>query len=141
LEELAPRAELRAKSHSKHLKRQPITSALNDAKCVSGAMANRPLDTERPSTKRAKNLSQRAKEEMVLWRKRLSRKDRPKLCIRASPWGRQGGSVITRGLRHGKTARKREKLKRQREARFKAEQAAYEALRALPSPIKDTRST
>jgi hypothetical protein len=39
--------------------------------------------------------------------------------------------------RHGKTARRNKKLKREREARFKADQAAYEARRTGQVPIED----
>jgi hypothetical protein len=74
-----------------------------------------------------KNLSKRAIEELDFWFSTLSHKDRRKLKTQGSPWGRSGGNIVAVGLRHGKTARRKKKLKRQREARFKAEQAAYEA--------------
>ena len=54
-----------------------------------------------------------------------------------SPWGRHGGNTIALGVRHGKTARRLKKLKRDREVRFKADQAAYEVRRTLPVPIED----
>jgi hypothetical protein len=84
-----------------------------------------------------KSLSERAEEEMDLWFSTLSYRDRGKLKMHRSLWGRHGGSVIALGLRHGKTARRREKHKREHEARFEAEQAAYEARRTLPAPIED----
>jgi hypothetical protein len=52
-----------------------------------------------------------------------------------SPWGSYGGSMIALSPRYGKTARKNKKLKRERETRLKAEQAAYVARRDLPPPI------
>jgi hypothetical protein len=73
---------------------------------------------------------------MDLWRKRLGRKDRAKLWVPASDWGRNGG-IIALGLRHGRTARRNKKLKREREARFKTQQDAYETRRALPAQIVD----
>ena len=88
------------------------------------------LPAEQPRT-----LIDRAAEEMGLWRNRLGRKDREKLWTPISSWGRQGGSIITLGLRHGKTARRNKKLKRDREARLEAEQTAYEARRTRAAPI------
>jgi hypothetical protein len=73
---------------------------------------------------------------MDLWFSRLSYRDRGKLKMDRSLWGRNGGSMIRLGLRHGKTARRNKKLKREREARFSAENAAYEARRTLQAPIE-----
>jgi hypothetical protein len=73
------------------------------------------------------NLHERAKEKMDLWFRTLSYKDRGKLKMDRSPWGRHGGNIVAPGLRHGKTGRRNRKLKREREARFKADQAAYQA--------------
>jgi hypothetical protein len=77
---------------------------------------------------------------MGLWRKRLSHKDRAKLWMQASPWGRNGGSIIAVKQRHTGAFHKREKLKRKREARLRAEQAAYETRRVLQAPIQDESS-
>jgi hypothetical protein len=88
------------------------------------------------SIERSKSLAERAREEMDLWVRTLSRKDRGKLKMPRSPWGRCGGNIVAVGLRQGKTARRNRKLKRRREARFKAEQAAYEVRRTLPASIK-----
>jgi hypothetical protein len=82
------------------------------------------------------SLAERAREEMDLWVRTLSYKDRGKLKMPRSPWGRRGGSIVAVGLRQGKTTRRNRKLKRHREARFKAEQAAYEVRRTLPALIK-----
>src|SRR5512146_2300680 len=79
-------------------------------------------------------LPKRAREEMDRWFSTLSYKDRAKLKIDRSPWGRDGGNTVTVGLRHGKTARRNKKLKREREARFSAERAAYEVRRSLRPP-------
>jgi len=76
---------------------------------------------------------------MVRWRKKLSSKNCSKLQTQGSRWERDGGNIIWVGLRHGKTARRNEKLSREREARFKAEQAAYEARCILAAPIKDRK--
>jgi hypothetical protein len=89
---------------------------------------------------------------METWFRTLSHKDRAKLKIHrtkrgrdgrakwardgGAKWARDGGSIIALGLRHGKAARRNKKLKRQREARFKAEQAAYEARRADQASIE-----
>jgi hypothetical protein len=89
------------------------------------------------STEQPKSLPERANEEIAYWYSTLSYRDRGKLNMHRSAWGRHGGSTIALGLRHGKTARSLKKLKREREARFKAEQAAYEARRILPAPIED----
>ena len=84
-----------------------------------------------------RSLPDRAKEAMGLWFGTLSNRDRGKLKMHRSSWARHGGSIIALGLRQGKTARRNKKLKREREARFKAEQAAYKARRAGPVPIED----
>ena len=84
-------------------------------------------------------LLERAKEEMKRWFSDLSYRDRGKLKMDRSPWGRAGGTIAL-GLRHGKTARKNKKLKREREARFRAEKASYEARCVLPAPIDPDRS-
>ena len=72
---------------------------------------------------------------MVLWFRALPSKDRAKLKIHRTSWGRHGGNIITLGPQHGKTGRKNKKLKRERKARLKAEQAAYVARRDLPPRI------
>ena len=92
---------------------------------------------ELPSPEQPKSLQKRAKEEMDLWRKRLPYRARAKLNMDRSPWARHGGGMIALGVRHGKTARRNKKLKREREARFKADQAAYEARRTGQVPIED----
>ena len=84
-----------------------------------------------------KPLRVRAQEAQDVWFGTLSYKKRGKLNMQRSEWGRHGGSIISPGLRHGKTARRNEKLKRKRQNRFKAEQAAYEAGRLLPAPISE----
>lgn len=81
-------------------------------------------------------LAQRAKEEMDAWFSTLPYSDRRKLNMRRSPWGRDGGTIAL-GLRPGKTARTNKKLKRDREARLEAEQAAYEMRRTLQVPIEN----
>jgi hypothetical protein len=102
----------------------------NDSTKPADAVAQRePLSIERSGS-----LAERAREEMDLWVSTLSYKDRGKLKMPRSPWGRCGANIVAR---QGKTARRNRKLKRRREARFKAEQAAYEALRTLPPPITD----
>jgi hypothetical protein len=67
---------------------------------------------------------------MDLWVGTLSHTNRRKLKTTQSSWARQGGNIVAVGLRPGKTARRNKKLKREREARFKADQAAYQARRA-----------
>lgn len=124
---MAPRAEVPPKSRFKHLERQPTLSASNDTKGVSGPLANRPLDPAEPTPGQPKSLPERAREEMDLWFRTLTPRDRGRLKIERSSWGRNGGSTIVLGPRHGKTARRQAKLKREREARLKAEQAAYVA--------------
>jgi len=105
----------------------------NDSTKPADAVAQRePLFIDR-----SKTLAERAREEMDLWVSTLSYKDRCKLKMPRNPWGRCGGNIVGVGLRQGKTARRNSKLKRQREARFKAEQTAYEARRALPPQITD----
>ena len=105
----------------------------NDSTKPADALAQRePLSIER-----SKSQAERAREEMDLWVSTLSYKDRGKLKMPRSSWGRCGGNIVAVGLRQGKTARRNRKLKRQREARFKAEQTAYEARRTLPPPITD----
>jgi hypothetical protein len=89
-----------------------------------------------PFSEEPKPLRVRAKEAQDLWFNTLSYQERRKLKMKRSPWGRAGGTIAL-GLRHGKTARNREKLKGEREARFEAEQAAYEARRTRPAPIQD----
>ena len=122
---MAPRAEGPSASPFKHLERQPALSALNDTKGVSGAVANPPLSAE----PHAKSLSERAREAMDLWFGTLSHTNRRKLKTPRSSWARQGGNIVAVGLRPGKTARRNKKLKRERGARFKADQAAYQARR------------
>ncbi len=113
----------------------------NDSTKPADAVAQQePLSIERSGS-----LAEPAREEMDLWVSTLSYKDRGKLKMPRSPWGRCGGNIVAVGLRQGKTARRNRKLKRQREARFKAEQTAYEARRTLPPQItdqnRDTRSS
>jgi len=91
VEKVAPRAEVPSTSGSKYLGCQPALSALNDTKGVSGAVATRPLDLPEPlSNEQPKSLSQRAKEEMVLWFSTLSYRDRGKLKMHpqslGTPW-------------------------------------------------------
>ena len=76
-----------------------------------------------PSPVEPKTLHERAKEEMDPWVRTLSHRERGKLRMDRSSWGRYGGSIIALGTRQGKTARKNKKLKREREAHFKAEKA------------------
>lgn len=132
---LAPRAEVPPTSRFKHLERQPALSALNDTKGVSGAVATRLLTVPEPLSVEPRSLSDRAREEMEHWFKTLSYRDRGKLKMHRSTWGREGGSVISLGVRHGKTVRTHKKLKREREARLKADRAAYEARRTIPAAI------
>jgi hypothetical protein len=74
---------------------------------------------------------------MDLWFRSLSRKDKAKLKIEGSTWGRDGGRIIaSKARRTTKTFRKNEKLRCEREARYRAEHAAYEARCALPPLIK-----
>jgi hypothetical protein len=73
---------------------------------------------------------------MDLWFRSLSRKDKAKLKMERSTWGRDGGRIIAPKTRRTKTFRKNEKLRREREARYRAEHAAYEARCALPPLIK-----
>jgi hypothetical protein len=93
-----------------------------------------------PSAVEPKRLHERAKEEMDRWFGGLSYRDRGKLNMHRSPWGRDGGTIMP-GLRQGKTARRNKELKREREARFKAEQVAYEARRNLPAAIENETKT
>ena len=109
------------------------TATKNDSTNPTDAVAQQePLSIEQSSS-----LAEPARQEMDLWVPTLSYKDRRKLKMPRSPWGRCGGNIVAVGRRQGKTARRNRKLKRQREARFKAEQTAYEARRALPPPITD----
>jgi hypothetical protein len=73
---------------------------------------------------------------MDVWFGTLSYGDRRKLKMQRSPWGYHGGNIVAAGLRRGKTARRNKKLKREREARFKADQTAYEARLRLPAKIR-----
>jgi hypothetical protein len=73
---------------------------------------------------------------MDRWFRTLSPKDRGKLKMDCSPWGGRGGSIIALGPWQGRTARRNKKLKREREARLKAEKSAYEARLALPAKIE-----
>ena len=93
-----------------------------------------------PFSEEPKPLRVRAKEAQDLWFSTLSYQERGKLKMQRTPWGRAGGTIAL-GLRHGKTARKNKKLKREREARFRAEKAAYEARRVLPAPVDPDRSS
>jgi hypothetical protein len=72
---------------------------------------------------------------MDLWFGTLSYRERGKLKIHRTSWRRHGANIIALRPQHGKTVRKNKKLKREREARLKAEQAAYVARRDLPPPI------
>jgi hypothetical protein len=135
---LAPRAEVPSASRLKHLERQPVLSALHDTKGVSGAVATRPRNhPKRPSTEHPKGLRERANEAMEHWYSSLSYRDRARLNMHRSNWGRYGGNTIAPGMRHGKTARSLKKLKREREARFEADLAAYEARRTHTAPIEN----
>jgi hypothetical protein len=64
-------------------------------------------------------LNQLAKQEMDRWFSSLSPRDRGKLKIHHTRWGRSGGRIIALGVRHGKTARRKKKLKGEREAAFR----------------------
>ena len=102
-------------------------------------MANRPLNVrEQPSTDQPTSLWERAKEAEELWFSTLPYKERGKLKMPRSRWGRNGGSIIALGVRHGRTARRNRQLKRDREARFKSEQAAYQARRADQAAIENS---
>ena len=80
----------------------------NDSTKPTDAVAQRePLSIER-----SKSLAERARDEMDLWVSTLSYKDRGKLKMPRSPWGRCGGNIVAVGLRQGKTARRDKKLKR-----------------------------
>lgn len=50
------------------------------------------------------------------WRKTLSPNQRAKLEGQASPWGHNGGSIVVPKRRRTRTARRNEKLRREREA-------------------------
>ena len=104
--------------------------ANNDRNAERNAVTHEPT-VKHPMCKDAlaSSLNKRADEEMASWCKTLSRKDRSKLCVQASPWGCNGGSIIAPGLRNRRAARRHEKLKRDREAHLRAEQIAYEARR------------
>jgi hypothetical protein len=80
-------------------------------------------------------------DEMRRWRKTLSQKQRAKLDMQSSPWGRKGGSIVALKRRwKTKTARTNELLRREREARFQAEQADYEARLAAPWKVVKSRA-
>jgi hypothetical protein len=111
---MAPRAEVGSARVFKHLESQPALSALHDTKGVSGALATRPLHLVEPlSTEQPKTLSERANDAMDLWFSTLSYKERGKPKMLRSHWGRHGGTIAL-GVRHGKTARRHQKLKRER---------------------------
>jgi hypothetical protein len=82
-------------------------------------------------------LKERARKEEAVWRKSLSHKDRAKLATQASPWGREGGTVIALKPRRSRAFHEREKLRRERQARFHAAQATYEAECGADHPIDE----
>ena len=89
------------------------------------------------NTKRAEPISVgRAEDEMGCWRKTLSPNQRAKLEGQGSRWGRNGGSIVAPKRRRTRTARRNEKLRRERETRLQAEQAAYEARLQAPWKIE-----
>jgi hypothetical protein len=94
------------------------TSAREDAEKARASISKRPETT---------SVVERADDEMGRWRKTLSPNQRARLEVQASPWARNGGSIVTPKRRRTRTARKNEKLRREREARFQTEQADYEA--------------
>jgi hypothetical protein len=89
------------------------------------------------NTKRVEPISvqERAENEMRRWHKTLRPNQRAKLEVQASPWGRNGGSIVAPKRRRTRTARRNEKLRREREACLRAEQADYEARLAAPWKI------
>jgi hypothetical protein len=102
-----------------------------DADIGTGINNKRPKPTSVPG---------RAEDEMGRWRKALSPNQRAKLEGQASPWGRNGGSIVAPKRRRTSTARRNEKLRREREARLRAEQADYEARLAAPWKIEKSRA-
>jgi len=82
----------------------------------------------------------RAGDEMVRWRRTLSPNQRAKLDGQASTWGRNGGSIVAPKRRRTRTARRNEKLRREREARFQADRADYEARLAGSWKIEKSRA-
>jgi hypothetical protein len=78
---------------------------------------------------------------MDRWFRSLSRKDKAKLKMERSTWGREGGRIIAPGPRRTKTFRKNQKLKREREAGLREEQAAYEARCKRPPPVVERRKS
>jgi hypothetical protein len=94
------------------------------------------------NTKRSEpiGLPGRADNEMGRWRETLSPNQRAKLEGQASPWGRNGGSIVAPKRRRTKTARRNEKLRREREERLQAQQADYEARLAAPWKIEKSRA-
>jgi hypothetical protein len=94
------------------------------------------------NTKRAEQVGMpgRAEDEMGRWRKTLSPSHRAKLEGQASQWGRNGGSIVAPKRRRTRTARRNEKLRREREPRFQAERADYEARLAAPWKIEKSRA-
>jgi hypothetical protein len=111
-------------------------AANNDRSAKRNTVTHEPMLQQSSVDKHAmgnrfNSLNKRADEEMASWCKTLSRKDRSKLRVQASPWGCNGGSIIAPGLRNRRVARRHEKLKRQRGAHLRAEQSAYEARRRI----------
>jgi hypothetical protein len=86
------------------------------------------------------NMSRRADNEMRRWQRVLDPKERSALNAETRPWGRNGGSVIAPKRRRTRTARRNEKLRREREARLRAEQAEYEARLTAPWKIEKSRA-
>jgi hypothetical protein len=76
---------------------------------------------------------------MRRWRKTLSPKQRATLDTQPSPWGRNGGTIML-PKRRTKTARRNEKLRRTREASFRADYADYEARLAAPWKLVKPRA-
>jgi GH24 family phage-related lysozyme (muramidase) len=107
-------------------------AANNDRNAERNAVTHEPMlqqSSVHAMGNRFNSLNKRADEEMASWCKTLSRKDRSKLRVQASPWGCNGGSIIAPGLRKRRAARRHEKLKRDRGTHLRAEQSAYEARR------------
>jgi hypothetical protein len=80
----------------------------------------------KPITEARWALEKRAAEAMAAWRSSLSPIDRGRLDGEPqSNWAKNGGVVIAPPVIHGSQARKRLRLKQQREARLAAQLEAY----------------
>jgi hypothetical protein len=77
-------------------------------------------------THRKPILQERAAEAMAAWRSSLSPRDRARLDGEPqSNWAKNGGGMIALPVIHGSQARKRLRLKQQREARLAAQREDY----------------